>query len=352
MVPILFADREALIQTAIAEVKHEFAARHKGTFSKSQAKLHAFKKASPEAMAQGLARLKFERMVKLAEKKILRSQRVSTIQTTSSMAEALATELLHKPGSILTSQEIAKIYQESNCAPTLPTPTNCDTPAAKFHRTPDGSCNNRDHPTLGATNTPMGRLIEARYDDGISRPRGFLQSQDPELFKAGVFGAPNPSARVASIAIVRDREDNDTMHTHMMMQWGQFMDHDFSAMPEFGEEIECECEVTDETEGSCYPFRIPEDDDAVTRTVSEDIQCFTFHRSLPACPEPDSPITGQVLPREQLNAITHFVDGSNVYGHSADILNNELRDPDSNAGLLRVGAPASGKKKKWTLHAD
>ena len=187
---------------------------------KSQDKLHAFKKASPEALAQGKANLKFERMVKLAEKKILRSQRFATTQTTTSLAESLATELLHRPGSILSEQEVARIYEESGCRQTVVNPTNCDTSEQLYYRTPDGTCNNLASPTWGAANTPLRRLIAERYDDGVSRGRGFLQSQGSSLFDGGVFGSPNPSPRVVSLRIVKDREIEDYGHTHLLMQWG------------------------------------------------------------------------------------------------------------------------------------
>ena len=134
--------------------------------------------ATPEALAQGKAALLFENMVKRAEKKIIQKERQSIANTKEALAESLAVELLHKPGSILTKQEIAKIYQESECGEAVLAPPNCKEPRQRKHRTADGTCNNREHPTRGAANTEMRRLIHARYEDGISRPRGFLQSQD------------------------------------------------------------------------------------------------------------------------------------------------------------------------------
>ena len=337
-------EREAFIDAAIAEVKLEFSSLKENKFSTSQTNTwissKKSSKASQEAMAQGLASLKFERMVKVAEKKILRSQHLATVQTKSSMAEALATELLHKPGSILTSREVARMYEESECEEVLENP-DCDDPFVQDFRTPDGSCNNLGDPTLGATSTPMRRLIPAQYDDGVSRPRGFLQSQDSELFR-GPFHPPTPSPRVARTSIVEDRPLNDDLgHTHMLMQWGQFMDHDMDVISIF-EDCPEGCEISEEDEGRCYPFAVPADDEAVmvTRTDSDSRGCHEFSRSLGACPPPGAD-DNELLLREQVNVLTHYIDGSNVYGHSEEIF-ADLRDFDSN-GLLRTGPPATGK---------
>ena len=285
-------------------------------------------------------------MVKLAEKKILADQRQAISQSTASMAETLAMELLHKPGSILSKQEVARIYEESECKEVITQPTvDCDSHDATFFRTQDGSCNNRQFPTRGAANTQLRRLIPPHYDDGICRARGFLQSQGSSLF-GGPFAAPNPSPRVASTGIIEDRDENDTMHTHILMQWGQFMDHDMDAIPEFEGECDEGCEVSEEMEGQCYPFAVPEDDEEVqvTRASPSERGCHGFRRSIPACPEEGEHVPiNVVLPREQLNAITHYIDGSMVYGHTDQILEDELRDQD-NRDLLKVGPPASDGK--------
>ena len=44
----------------------------------------------------------------------------------------------------------------------------------------------------------------------------------------------------------------------------------------------------------------------------------------------------QLAPRQQLNAITSFIDASNVYGSSIDEASH-LRELTRNRGLLRVG---------------
>ena len=183
----------------------------------------------------------------------------------------------------------------------------------------------------------MRRLLPPRYDDGYVRARGFLQSQG--ALHLSPFSPPNPSPRISSTGIVRDREDVDTTHTHILMQWGQFLDHDLDAIPEF-EDCPEGCEVDEEHEGMCYPFAVPFDDREVmvTRTSPDAAGCHSFRRSLPACPE-----EGEILPREQVNAITHFIDGSMVYHQDADVQRNFIRNTSSNSGLLRVGLASLGE---------
>ncbi len=340
------SDRDALVSAAIQEVKDEFAdVSDKRTLSTAEKRLRAFKKASEESLAQGRARLRFEKMVKKAERKILerRRQLMAVSQTTEQKAESLALELFHKPGSVLDSQEIARIYKESECHKTLikaPTCTN-----TKF-RTPSGACNNLQNPTFGSANTLMRRLIPARYDDGISRLRGTLQIEGSSIVP-GPFSPPVPSPRVVSLGVVRDRPVNDSQFSHIMMQWGQFMDHDLTFIPEFEPE-ECPkgCKVV---EDSCVPFPVPQDDTNVEVTRRGSNACHAFRRSLPTC---EGTSSEEMTPREQFNGISHFIDGSMVYHHNDTVFATMIRNSSSPDGLLNVGPPAKGKLQVYVSYHD
>ena len=330
-------ERKGLIEAAITSVKDEFAERDaaRTNLDTAQKKLHSFKMASKESLAQGYAKLKFEKMVKRAESKILEKQRQATVQTAEERVESLAMEFLHTPGTLLTKQELARMYQESECHETVPTPADCS--AFVTMRSADGTCNNLQEPTRGAANTLMRRLIPSQYDDGISRLQGTLQIRRMSIVP-GPFSPPNPSPRVVSLGVVLDRPENDTQFSHILMQWGQFMDHDLDAIPEF-EMCPSGCEVE---EDSCVPFPVPEDDDDVSRISGDESQfCHGFRRSLPACPL-ETP--GSVQPREQLNSLTHFIDGSMVYHHNSSVQQNLIRNQSNPDGLLNVGPPAIGKE--------
>ena len=302
----------------------------------------AFKLAYPETLAQGKARLLYEDMVHRAEKKILASRRIvnsaSLEKDTEAMAEALATELLHTPGSLLTKEEIAKMYEASECAETVHTP---DCSNQKIYRTADGTCNNRNNPTYGAANTPYERLILPQYEDGISTPRGWLQSTGSSLY-AGPFSPPNPSPRVVSTGVITRDLESGSPYTHILMQWGQFMDHDLDLAPEFEQE-DCPDGCYTNNVLQCAPFPVPYNDNSVKKTqiYPQTYGCHAFKRSVPAC-EKDTPT--EMNPREQVNSISSFIDGSQVYHHDVTVQNNLIRDKSKGKGQLKTGSPVPGKE--------
>lgn len=49
-----------------------------------------------------------------------------------------------------------------------------------------------------------------------------------ERIRVSVSGGPLPSARLVSSVIHSNRDSDLTSITHMVMQWGQFLDHDLT----------------------------------------------------------------------------------------------------------------------------
>jgi peroxidase len=96
----------------------------------------------------------------------------------------------------------------------------------------------------------------------------------------------------------------------LLMVWGQFVDHDITHVPvhdDSGEAIDC-CARSGSAFSQfasveCFPIPIPAND-RVFR-----ISCMNFARSQTA-PRLDC-FPG---PSEQINQITHWLDGSNIYG--------------------------------------
>lgn len=312
----LFIERAVLIDSAIAEVQEELqtararARAQEVELTASQKLIREFKKSSEAAQAQGMARLQFEDTVRRAEKKIIETNRKAIVQDIDKLADSYAEELIHTPGSILNKKEIAQIYESSGCVGHTYNNIVCeDFPDTLKWRTADGHCNNQLYPSYGAVNTQMRRLVPAEYEDDISKPRGTMQSMnlDPNL---NPFSPPIPSPRIISTRIIVDREIDDDMHSHILMQWGQFMDHDLDSMPEYVEN-DCPhtCDVTEDIAGRCAPFRIFMNDTAVTKLAD---YCLGFRRTLPACN-----YNGNYLleARQHFNSITHFIDGSTLYHH-------------------------------------
>ena len=143
-------------------------------------------------------------------------------------------------------------------------------------RSYDGTGNSTEN--LGAANHPFLRLSASAYSDGTS----------------SLSGASRPNARSASNAISdqTDSEPNTGGRSDYIWQWGQFVDHDITLSPaDSGENADIA--VLDEADvlyNAGSPF-IP-----MTRTGF---------------------VTDDSNARQQLNAITSFLDASNVYGSDA-----------------------------------
>ena len=301
--------------------------------------LNAFKRASMESIQQGNARILFEDMVKKAERKVLESERkaakeMASVESAEVQAENLAKELFHKVGSVLNKDEIARIHQESGCAQAALQVPDCSASNIQQFRTITGVCNNLRNPLSGAARTPFSRLLPAQYEDGLSQLRGTMQSRENTLLSEGPFSPPNPSPRLVSLTVVRDRPNIDDRYSHLMMQWGQFLDHDLGLAPAF--RVVCTgCSTDDER---CAPFRIPVDDPLFGSSNSSQL-CHPFARSLPVC---DQSSVADVNPRQQLNELTSFIDGSQIYGSSDEVL-NAVRETVS--GRLRTGQNIPGNDK-------
>ena len=107
--------------------------------------------------------------------------------------------------------------------------TNCEASLAKRliclkygkYRTFDGTCNNLCNITTGAAFTPHRRFLPPVYEPGF-QPRQFSTFQAPsgEPF-------PLPNARQVSKKVF-DSADVQADFTHMVMTWGQFLDHDLT----------------------------------------------------------------------------------------------------------------------------
>ena len=303
-----------------------------------------FKKTTKSARKQGEARLMLDDMVYRAERKLAEAERkTAKDQGAEARADSLAKELFHNPGSMLTSEEIALMTQESGCS-NIREPPRCFANLYNlFVRTITGVCNNLENPLFGASETEFTRIVPPFYEDGIDSLRGDLQGKTGNLFSLGSFVPPAPSARLISKTIIsrnETREEDD--FTHLLMQWGQFLDHDLDLSPE----LEAECEGCEFTE-ICRPIQVPREDPFFGEDTPQEGDCLRFGRSLAACPT-DSP--GSFSPRQQLNLITSFIDGSQVYGSNERVGMAVRAFVD---GLLREGDPAlPGQKPGLPIDRD
>ncbi|KAL5499931.1 hypothetical protein EMCRGX_G011405 [Ephydatia muelleri] len=339
------SDREDIIDAAIAESKQYYErqeaqmAMAENFYTSPNSAISperlflASKMPSEKAKKHAKARLLYEDMVRRAERKLSAQMGKLSITNMEDKAEAIAQNLFHVPGSLLTAEELVKIFGFSGCRPLLLTP-NCTFPTINLYRTADGTCNNIAKPTQGAAGTAFRRILPAHYEDGISTIRGEIQNYG-NILPIGPFAPPNPSARLVSQTIVLDKPVDELQATHMLMQWGQFLDHDITLSPS----VAATCVGCQNTE-ICLPIFVPSDDPVFGVGTFRNGSCIAFRRTVPACTNPPA---GTFDPRQQINDLTQYIDGSMVYG-SDPTTATSLRDT-SGGGRLRVGFTLPGNSK-------
>ncbi|NXI64251.1 PERE peroxidase, partial [Anseranas semipalmata] len=195
-------------------------------------------------------------------------------------------------------------------------------PEDDIYRTITGECNNRKHSHLGASNHAFARWLPAAYEDGVSVPRGVSEGK---LYN----GFPLPLVRKVSNEIARTSNENITQDQELslfFMHWGQWINHDIDLAPSSGSganpELHCEIDCT--FKSPCFPIKFPLDDSRVLRSNS----CMPFIQSASVC-------NPRTFIREQINAVSSFIDASTVYG-SEDSVAKSLRNQTNRLGLLSV----------------
>src|SRR4051812_9132334 len=158
-------------------------------------------------------------------------------------------------------------------------------------RTLDGGGNNAAHPTWGQAGSLYLRLEPANYADGY----GAVQ--------------PGPDIRNLSNRIFNDIGQNlfsENGVTQWGWAWGQFLDHDFGLRNEAT------------GDGPPIPWHDPTIDPL--ETFHNDFGVIDFSRTVPAAG------TGRPgVPREHVNTLSSYIDGSGLYGVTAGRL-DWLRD--------------------------
>ncbi|ELT89922.1 hypothetical protein CAPTEDRAFT_146425 [Capitella teleta] len=202
----------------------------------------------------------------------------------------------------------------------------CD--ASHIYRSYDGKCNNMQSPYWGSSHYPLARFLNPNYADAIDVPR------------KGPTGYSLPSPRLVSSTIHWDVDIPHHTHTLMLMQFGQFLDHDISRTaisklnmdPNSGHGLENQ---------ECLPIEVPRNDSIYGRDP-----CLMFVRSQQA-PNPNC----KIGPREQLNQVTSHLDCSHIYGSSLKEA-NDLRDFSDRRGRLKTTPHPAGRRYKEMLPQD
>ncbi|KAG5677506.1 hypothetical protein PVAND_007262 [Polypedilum vanderplanki] len=240
---------------------------------------------------------------------------------------------------LLSTEYLDLLAQLSDCTAHRITPNCTDICFHNKYRTLDGTCNNFDNSLWGTSLSAFRRLLPARYENGINMPIGGTKNITYNGFKL-------PSARLVSTSLIStDVVEQDMEITHMVMQWGQFLDHDLDhALPAVSSESwdGVDCKKTCEFQPPCYPMEVPPNDPRINNR-----RCIDFVRSSAACGSGvTSVFFGNIQPREQINQLTAFIDASQVYGYSQqfsrDLRNISLEGEDH--GYLREGVHFPNQK--------
>ncbi|KAG5839962.1 hypothetical protein ANANG_G00210950 [Anguilla anguilla] len=254
--------------------------------------------------------------------------------TVELIREMVYTNTMTQPNitELLSVEDVETLLQASGCSAELRPPVCATDCLSQRYRTITGECNNRQHPLWGAANTPYTRWLPPEYEDGRAAPRGW----DPQHTYHN-FTLP-PVRSVSQVVLYTQNEDisMDASLSHLLVEWGQWLDHDLTLTPQSPStstfRTGADCTRTCSRDTPCFPIQIP-----LTDPRSGLQSCMPFFRSAPSCVVAATPLRH----REQLNAITSFVDASMVYGSSAS-LSAALRNLSSPLGLLALNP----------LHAD
>ncbi|KAI7693047.1 hypothetical protein SSS_03902 [Sarcoptes scabiei] len=166
------------------------------------------------------------------------------------------------------------------------------------YRTIDGTCNNLRHPYWGRSFTCHVRILPPDYSDGI------------QAFRMSKAGRPLPNPRTLSNYIAESK-DMKAFYTGLILGWGQFINHDITnteghlATPFPNTRVDCCVQHSDK----CAAIPLDNANDYLLNTHKT--RCFNFIRSSP-CP------LCKFGPREQMNTQTSFLDGSQIYGNTAE----------------------------------
>jgi peroxidase len=150
----------------------------------------------------------------------------------------------------------------------------------------DGVGNNVAHPTWGSVGQDLLRLSPAAYGDGISSPAG----------------ADQPSARLVSNLLSASPEGgvtNDRDMTAFVYVWGQFIDHDMGL-------------TTSASPTERLPISVPTGDPSFDPNGTGTMTISMSRSNWDAATG-----TSTANVRQQINSITAFIDGSNIYGSDA-----------------------------------
>ncbi|XP_072356644.1 thyroid peroxidase [Scyliorhinus torazame] len=234
---------------------------------------------------------------------------------------------------LLSPDVLNALATTSGCLPHMQPLTCSNSCLAKKYRLINGTCNNRNNPRWGTSNTALARWLPPDYEDEFSQPKGWNPERLYGRFKLPlVRDITNKILRTAN----KTNMTEDHLYSHILVEWGQYIDHDFAFTPQSTSQATfmggVDCKNICQNLNPCFPIKVLQSDPR-----SKINECITFYRSSPTCGTGDQGTAFETLSsldsRQQINAVTSFIDASTVYG-STPIHEKKLRDHSSKEGLL------------------
>uniref|UniRef100_A0A3Q3IQR1 Uncharacterized protein n=1 Tax=Monopterus albus TaxID=43700 RepID=A0A3Q3IQR1_MONAL len=234
---------------------------------------------------------------------------------------------------LLSEGDVENLLQVTGCSAELQKPSCQSDCLSHRYRSITGECNNRQHPRWGAANIPYSRWLPPEYEDVTLSSSVLPAAVTPSLLTWFVV-----QVRLVSQEVLFTHNDDislDSGLSHLLVEWGQWIDHDMVLTPQSPSTAAfrtgADCTHTCSKDTPCFPIQIPLSDPR-----SDAQRCMPFFRSAPSC-------GAGILPhrhREQLNAITSFVDASMVYGSSTSLA-SALRNHSSPLGSMALNSQHS-----------
>jgi peroxidase len=150
-------------------------------------------------------------------------------------------------------------------------------------RSADGTGNNKRHPTWGAARQPLRRNSTVAYSDGVSTPAR--------------ANGPSPRLVSSTVSPQSGTMPNSVGASDLIWQWGQFLDHD----------LDLSTDPNDDGTVEVFNITVPTGDPYFDPSAQGGAT-IPLNRS--------GFIAGS-SPRQQLNKLTSYIDGSMIYGSDA-----------------------------------
>ncbi|KAK9496754.1 hypothetical protein O3M35_013037 [Rhynocoris fuscipes] len=181
------------------------------------------------------------------------------------------------------------------------------------YRTYEGNCNNNENPTWGAAYTPYERIYVPIYLDGIWEQNTFFNHL-PNSLTVGKETA-NMMANITP----------NSLYTISLAGWTNIVLYDLSHTVSY-KMLHSEADIVCCSENNrkisprfLHPFCMP--------LVSKNGECINYVRSML------STLSDQIYgPAQQMNMASHYLDGSSIYGTTAEIADTLRLKQD---GLLK-----------------